>query len=476
MFETASTKKNKIQLSDYDYQIDITNRIIMSTFTPLDVEILEELLYSSIKIPVKKLSKSLHLDESKVLASLDKLSQTNLLHVKNDTVFIDKKLRKYFEFQILKFEDKFSPNMEFLQKLLKHTPIHVLPQWYSIPRSSNHIFDSIVEKFLITPKTFQRYINELSQNDTTITSILEEIHRPPFFKVTAQSLQDKLSLSRNSFEEYMLYLEYSLICCQKYEKIEGKWVEVIEPYHEWKEYLSFIHRTETKSIENDYDVERFRNNNFSFIEDMSCILKHIKSCPQPIKWNDRIITEDTATSLVHSIPTFAPDDVTDILSVQTYLTRIIERLLLLRLSDQIDNKLYALESANNWLDMDTDKKALYLYQHPSYLIASTNNNYPTKHIRASEKSITRAMGKKWVYFDEFLQGVKVIIRDDHNIYLKKAGKKWGYKTPQYIQSEEELIQSVIYDYLFEIGAVAIGYHNGRKCFTVTPFGRRLFEE
>jgi len=78
LMELSPVRKNKISLSDYDYQKDIENRLLMSQFTSTDLEVLEEILYSSLQIPVKKLSKTLEIEEQKVFLSLEKLAKTDL--------------------------------------------------------------------------------------------------------------------------------------------------------------------------------------------------------------------------------------------------------------------------------------------------------------------------------------------------------------------------------------------------------------
>src|SRR5690348_12573136 len=118
MAEVSTLKKNKINLEDYNYKQDIENRLLMAEFTSDDIEILEEILYSSIKIPIRKLAKSVGLGEEEVFEILKKLSGTGLFSFEEDSIVVDKEMRKYFETQMLKFEDEFKPGMDYLQSLL----------------------------------------------------------------------------------------------------------------------------------------------------------------------------------------------------------------------------------------------------------------------------------------------------------------------------------------------------------------------
>ena len=129
-------------------------------------------------------------------------------------------MRKYFESQILKFEEDFYPGIEYLQGLLRKVPIQILPTWYSIPRTSNNIFDSLIEKYLITPHTYERYLSELTFSDEILTDIVRSVHQAPEYKVRADEIIKKHHLSHEQFEEHLLLLEFHFACCLRYEK---KW-------------------------------------------------------------------------------------------------------------------------------------------------------------------------------------------------------------------------------------------------------------
>jgi hypothetical protein len=165
MTELATFRKNKIELSEYEYEKDVRNRALMATFTSRDVEVLEEILYSSLRIPLSVLEQNVELSADELAPILAKLAPCGLFTVETDHVIVDKEMRKYYEQQVLKFEEDFKPGMEYLQALLKKVPIHVLPTWYAISRTSNNIFESIVEKYLQTPQTYQRYLMELHFGD-----------------------------------------------------------------------------------------------------------------------------------------------------------------------------------------------------------------------------------------------------------------------------------------------------------------------
>ncbi len=207
MLELSPARKNKINLADYNSQQDIENRILMSDFSTLDIEALEEILYSPLKISFKKLVRTVGCSEQDLHNTIKKLSSTGLVTIQDDAILVDKEKRKYFEFQIHRFDPQFKPDMEFLQGILRKVPIHLLPSWYSIPRTSNNIFESIVEKYLLTPHIFQRYLMELNFGDQTLNAIMNDVFTAPDFKVSSSDLISKYNLKRADFEEMLLILE-----------------------------------------------------------------------------------------------------------------------------------------------------------------------------------------------------------------------------------------------------------------------------
>jgi hypothetical protein len=155
----------------------------------------------------------------------------------------------------------------------------------------------------------------------------------------------------------------------------------------------------------------------------------------------------------------------------------IHKLKQLKLADIVDNRLYALESANDFLDMRLENRALFLHRHPLNRLFSPQipaDLITDRNLRESEKSIVRVLDSGWVYFEDFLSGVIVPLGEDSIIMLKKQGKTWKYSLPSYAEEELALIRSTVLEWLFEIGVTAVGKHNGKDCFCVTAFGQSLF--
>lgn len=434
MLELNLQRKNKINLSDYNSQQDIEIRRLISDFTTLELKVLEEILFSSLKISLKKMSRSLQLSEPELTHTLQKFAKGNLLTIEGDAILVDKEIRKAFEFQIQRFDEDFKPDMEFLQGLLKKVPIHLLPIWYSIPRSSDNIFESIVEKYLMTPLLFQRYLNDISFHEAIDSSIakaakgiLHDLFAQKDYTLASTDAIAKYNLTRTHFEEVMLLLEFHFVCTVRYIKEEEHWHEVITPFHEWHQYLLSA-KSATTTLLDPKLIQRQHSTDFAFIEEL---MKTIQSVKEGVR------TKQSA-----------------------YL---LEKICALQLGQMVEGQLELFESADQWLALSPENKALYLYRHPT--------NSIDRYTREAEKSMHRIVRNGWVLFDDFLLPVQV----DSVATLKKTGGQWKYVLPIYSATEKELIRTAIFKTFFESGIVAIGTYNGKDCFALTSFGRRFFE-
>lgn len=460
MIELTQLKKNKITLSDYNYRRDIENRLLLASFTVFEISVLEEILYSSIKAPIRKIAKNIEKTEEEIVPILEILSKTGLFIIEGDSIIVDKETRKYFETEMEKFGPDFCPGMEFLQNVLKKVPIHVLPVWYSIPRTSNNIFESLVEKYLLTPQIFQRYLLELTFGDPTLSAIAQDVLRSPTLTLSAKDVMKKYELSREKFEENMLILELHFVCCLKFQPSGSGWEEIVTPFHEWREYLTFLKATTAQPITDIAKIERFRFADFAFIEDMTAILQLVKK--QQTSLNPKGYA--TIAARLQETP---PNP--------RYIDQLVSKLQLLKLAEVVQDKLQATETSAEWLEMRTENRSLYLYRHALNKIQSAPPHLMTeKVIHDAEKAILRVLHTGWVFYDEFEKGVIVPFADHPAPTLKKCGKGWKYALPEYSPEEKAFIRAIVFEWLFEAGITAVGTYQGRDCFTVTPFGQSLF--
>jgi len=436
MLELNLPKKNKISLHDYNSQQDIETRQLISDFSSLDLKVLEEILFSSLKISFKKLTRSLQIPEKELHLLLQKFSDCHLLSIQDDTILVDKEMRKCFEFQIQRFDTNFKPDMEFIQGLLRKVPIHLLPVWYSLPRSSDNIFESIIEKYLLTPQIFQRYLHDLHLSDSIAQHVMQDLFANQTITLASSDIIEKYNLTRHRFEEIMLLLEFHFIGTVRYIKEEDHWHEIIQPFHEWHEYLRFVQEAKPKILD-PKSIKRQKGIRFGFIKEMTQLLLREKGGQIPIKSTDSL--------------------------------HLIDKLCQIQLAKRQDDKLFALD-CSFWLSMSLEEKALYLYRHP---LNRPRSLAPDRNLRDTTKLIQQVLHGEWVLFDHFLRGASS--NGEGVAMLKKSGNQWKYVLPVYSDEEKESLYSFIFETLFESGVVEIGTYEGKECFALTPFGRSLFE-
>jgi hypothetical protein len=473
MKELNSARKIKINLSDYDYETDIRNRLLMAEFSDRDRKILEEILYSSVKIPISKLVKNLDIDEKELFQSLKKLSKTGLFTFHDGDIIVDKQLRKYYEFQILKFADDFRPDLEFVQGLLKKVPIHVLPNWYSIPRTSNNIFESLIEKYLYTPHHFLRSIEEIQSKDKITEGMIQDVFSSPNHKVFADEIKQRYNLSDYDFEKQMLVLEFSFALCLTYSNVNGFWKETVTPFYEWHKYLSFINDSRPSDITDVKNIKRYHESDFIFIKDLVTILENLTSKGSVGK---KELLSDASIAKLQKFINYSSNLFST--TKEEYIKDIIEKLVDIEFLSCDNIRTRVTREAKDWLDLTLEKKASVLYQHP--LNGLPRSKYPSElysqtFLRRAEKSINRVLNNSWIYFDDFIKGIMVPLTDDQFITLKKEGKNWEYSLPRYTNEQFNLIKVVVLKWLQENGIIAIGTHENRDCFKVTDFGKKIFE-
>ena len=480
MNETNLFKKNKINLEDYDYQKDIQNRVLMSHFSSEDIEVLEEIIYSPQRIPISLLLSQLdkHIDD--LLPILTKLAKTNLFKIKDDIIFVDKEMRKYFETQIQKFEEDFCPGMEFLQALLKKVPIHVLPNWYPIPRNSNNIFNSLIEKYLKSPQIFQRYLSELNLGDPVLNGIVNDLLCAPGYKMYAEEIRKKFDLSEENFEKNLLYLEFNLVCCLVYEKQGNEWIKAVTLFKEWKDYLNFLKISKPKEIVEKDQVKRIRPHDFSFTEDLSTILKLTMTKPLFVRIDQNehwIFDKGSAKEITKQCRDFELKSEEEMSYFLEYMNRIISKLVYIKLAKIENNQLIVADDVEEWLTLPIEKRALNIYRETlsKYSFSEFPKELCTeRNIHEIEKSIGRIIDCDWVLLDEFLKGMTAPISENSKMSLKKTGRYWKYSLPDYSEIELDLIRKVVFHWLFEGGIITIGSFQGKECIRITPFGQSIF--
>lgn len=459
----SASRKNKIQLSDYNYRRDIENRQLMAEVSSFELEVLREIIDGSLRFTSVQLAETLNTPPSKLLPILEKFSKTKLYQIQPDhSIVVDKEMRKYFGFLLGKFDEDFEPGMEFLQCLLSKIPIHSLPTWYSISRTADNIFASIVEKYLHTPKIYERYLSELTFDEPLLKEIVKDVFSAKDFIVESRALMQKYSLSRERLEELLLLLEFNFVCCLSYKRKGDNWIEVVTPFAEWRAHLIFVQNTMPQAIPDKENIKRWHKHDFGFIMDLNTILKMTLKKPLSLETDGKNYTlpaKEKATLL-------AAMGHTEI--EQVYFDRLIGKALIMHLAELQDGKFTSTSSTAEWLNKALHDQALTMYRLP--LLCLPAKDFCDRDVRESEKSLKRVLNSGWIYYDDFLKGMLASLGNAEQTLVKK-GKRWRYTTPTYSEKELAVIYGTILERLWALGMVAAGEHNGRTCFCVTPFGK-----
>lgn len=446
-------RKAKVSLSDYPFRRDVEVRLFMAQLSITEIEVLREIVHHSLKISIEQLAEDLDLELNVLLPILDKLNAVKLFKRQNLTLLVNKEMRKYFEGKIEKFDDNFKPDIDFLQSVLNKVPIHVLPLWYAIPRSSDNIFESIIEKYFLTPLIYRQYLSELQFDNPILKSIIDEVFQPPHFSVRVEDLLAKFNLTHEQLEEHILLLEYHFVCCLSYKRSKGYWHEIVTPFAEWHELLLFEHQTKPKpihpkSIKKDQPVE------FAFVKNLVILLKACstkKILSKNVK-DLHVNTSDQQQAVVNKL-------------IQLELAKL-----------NTSHQLNATTKGKEWLSKPLFEQIAAIANDPLNT-ASEPHDFPSlwnvRNLRLIEKSLKRLVPNEWIHIDCFLQGMIAPIGDKEPITLKNKGKKWRYVLPVYTDQEKLFIQRVITERLVELGMIETGTYQGKLCFCLTPFGNHV---
>ena len=317
---------------------------------------------------------------------------------------------------------------------------------------------------------------ELNFTDPTLTSIVQDVYNSEQLEVFADDLINKYSLTREQFEEYMLHLEFSFVCCLGYKKIDDQWHEKVTPFHEWKEYITFLKTSEiTSSVASD-KVALKRPADFSFVQDLGALLEKAKKQAVALEKTEMgylIPQKKILSTLAISCGISNLEEE----NLCAYFDHLITKAQMIRLIESSEKKITLTDKAMEWLDMRLESRAMYLYRHPinkPILPDECESLCNEKSLREAEKSIARVIGKDWVLFDDFMKGVYSTLRDDQQVSLKRYGRVWKYALPEYSASEELFLKQVVLQWLFEAGIVQVGQLEGKDCFRVTTLGASLF--
>ena len=460
MMFSPRSKKNRIDLLDYDYRRDLENRQLLSQLSGFDIEVLNEIVFNSLKFPLQSIAETLDVTEECLQSSIDKLSMSGLFCVIEGTVHVDKEMRKYYELHTEKFDEDFRPDIEYLQELLSHIPIHVLPNWYAIPRSSNNIFDSILEQYMRTPKVYERYLKDLEFDNPLLNEIIQLLYKSSELILSVEEISKQFNLPNNELSEILLFLEYHFVCFVSYRKNGSEWEEVITPPHEWTVFLQKVNQLKPIEIDQVEKIRRCHQHDFGFVQDLTLLTRHMSEKPLSI-------------ATIDDIKEFLPD-IESNPEPDLYLECLRDILETFQICKIDDNQLFPGSASQDWVQKSIQEQALTIYRF-NKIEGKSSEAYVDKNMREIEKNLRKVMDSGWIKFPDFVNCMTAAIGDAQPTTLTRKGRKWEYALPKYSDQDKELAFNIMKQ-LFQAGMLATGIHEGEYCFCVTPFGRMTLGE
>ena len=175
----------------------------------------------------------------------------------------------------------------------------------------------------------------------------------------------------------MLHLEYNFVCFLTYKKLDGLWKECVTPFFEWQEYMRF-HR-EQLPIPIEGSIKKWGVGEFPFLADIEILLKACQEKP-------------TRVDLKKATAWLPQDASEDKKSVQKYLDRLLDKILLLELGEINNKELHLTRRGESWREKPRHEQAMALYRHPFNKLLIDSNDpvlLSEKSVREAEKALKK---------------------------------------------------------------------------------------
>ena len=264
-------------------------------------------------------------------------------------------------FILINFDADFKPTIDFIQSILCRIAPQTLPNWYQISRTSDSIFSSIIEKYLVNPRVFEKYIADIQFENPVLDSMIKDIYNAPDCRVESSVLQKKYKLSRAQFVESMIHMEFNFIAFISYEETDDQWLEVVTPFYEWREYLRHHKETQPKGISNPEEIQVLGYKDFQFLSDLRDLLKATLSGETfAVVTKGGMQTMETKIVL-HLLPHLAICEAKNC-DVVGYLSRILTKVQLLEIGDITNKKLISNKNTAGWVEKTLPEMAMILYR------------------------------------------------------------------------------------------------------------------
>jgi hypothetical protein len=217
----------------------------MFHYSSHEVLILQALLDLSNNISLEDIQAECDLPPQEIINSLEKLSSIGLTARHHNQILVDKQLRKYYETQLLRFSPTLYPTIDLFTHQLKKISIELISLWYSLPKNCSNLLQTLIDKFFKSPQLYQRHLSEIQLEQPNLYRAYDLLINSPGHSLLYHEFMQRLELSQEERETYLLMLEFSGIAFLHF-RIHPHTTSLtahVSLLGEWVEYQKIINPT-----------------------------------------------------------------------------------------------------------------------------------------------------------------------------------------------------------------------------------------
>lgn len=453
MKTATQTRTTRIQLEDYDYQQDIADRLLLSELGGKEIEILDEILNSSVCFSLASLVEAVESSESLVKRTLEQFQGHQLLTLDGDKITVNKERRKAFDVLNGRFQEEFRPNLDYIQSLLRHLPIHILPSWYLLHRGCENIFDSALERLLPNPREYQRHLDDTAEANPLYGEILQKVLSQPYC-VPAHEIQSHFHLSPEAYQEVVLNLEYGFIACSGFRLNHGEWTEVLTPLHEWTQYRrEQLRRLGDMELSASHTPSSIRPGPFGFAQDLHAL----------------------AVAGLERGEVFLEEELPNL--SKRYSTQIEAALASLRILHNEQGQLTCTDRTKDWILLSPAERCQQISSCHRGRYRTAQKSHEILHTDRDLVEIGRILAflplDHWVPLTTVTRLLEVSLGNTEGVRLEKKGRRWDFSWPEYSDLNLQWIEQVLCEWAYEVGYVDLAQENGQQWLRLTAHGQQL---
>jgi len=470
MNEAALGKKEKIELGEYDFPQDLAARLYLSQLSPFEVEVIEELNLRPLQLSITEFSSEIDKSIDRIFPIFQDLQKLNLLKMSGDLVLLNKEMRKYFEHSLELFDQDFTPDLLFVYQNFRKIPIHCLSTWYALPKNSNNLFQSLLDKYLLTPSLYEKYLQEVQLEGETMEKIKETLLGSENLQLSVDEIQKRFHLTKESLEKTLILLEFFLVGVTYFVRQGDGYERIFSMLHEYRTYQKECQQRALSSIAAK-KISCTLSAPFGFIEDLDLLLIQAK------RHKVELIEDQLPPSFLAILA--KKSTLIDPKSLQEHFAHIVQRGLQLGLLVRRDNMLVvSVYEANKWHALSLEERSIYLLYHPKNRFFTYDGEVhllEEKHLKDAQKAICQAIPLGFVELEKLLDVTSISLGSQKGVHLKRSGVRYRYQSPQYSMDERKLLRATYLETFFESGFIEKGIsEQGAICIRTTSFGNSVY--